>query len=90
MVWDAKKKRQLIDRIEQIFETDAEYRQLLKVIQENNIKFTENKNGCFIDLSKVDNVRVLNQLQKVVKLCEEGKKYLEESTKAYNEAVKNH
>ncbi len=85
--WDNKTKRQLIDRIDQTFETDAEYRQLLRIIQENNIKFTENKNGCFIDLTKIDDIKVLNKLVNVVDLCEESRKYLEESNQAYIDAI---
>jgi len=87
MEWDDKTKRQLIDRITQTFEIEIEYRQLLQVIQENNINFTENKNGCFIDLSKINDNSVLNKLNNVVNLCEESKKYLEESNQAYTDAI---
>jgi len=63
MEWDGKTKRQLIDRINQTFEIEIEYRQLLQVIQENNINFTENKNGCFIDLSRINDSIVLDKLR---------------------------
>jgi len=87
MEWNNKTKRQLIDRIDQTFEIEIEYRQILQVIQENKIKFTENKNGCFIDLSRINDSIVLDKLNNVVNLCEESKKYLEESNRAYIDAI---
>jgi len=87
MEWNDKAKRQLIDRIDQSFEADIEYRQLLRIIQEHEINFTENKNGCFIDLSRLNDTVILDKLLNVVNLCEESKKYIENSNKAYIDAI---
>lgn len=79
-------KKDLIDRVRSL--TDAnEHKQLLRVIIKSRIKFTENTNGCFIDLNKVDD-KVINKLFQVVELCEQNRDYNEKMNALLEETRK--
>ncbi len=79
-------KKDLIDRVRSLTDP-TEHRQLLRVIIKSRVKFTENTNGCFIDLSKIDD-RVINRLYQVVELCEQNREYNEKMNALLEETRK--
>ena len=81
------KKEELIDKTKTITGVD-ENKQLLRVIIKNKIPFTENRNGCFIDLTNVPE-KVINEMMEVIKLCEENIQYNEKYKKELNKARQN-
>jgi hypothetical protein len=85
---DIQEKKKFIDRIDANFETEIEYRQILKIFQKHKVKITENTHGCFIDLSKINNKTLYKELETIITSCEQSKQYLQQSTKAYNDAIR--
>jgi len=79
-------KKDLIDRVRSLTDSN-EHKQLLRVIIKNRIKFTENTNGCFIDLNKVDD-KVIDKLFQVVELCEQNRDYNEKMNALLEETRK--
>lgn len=59
-----KHKKQLIDDIHYL-DSDS-WRHILDIIQKNKIKYTENKNGCFVKMNDISN-EILIEIIKYVK-----------------------
>jgi hypothetical protein len=59
--------------------------QLFKLITHNNIEYSENQNGIFVDLSKITRTK-LKPLNDFVKLCILNHKSQDERNKQYEEA----
>ena len=59
-------KKNIIERTKKLQKN--EHIQLLKIIRDNNINYTENKNGCLIDLSKVPDDVIL-KLKDIIDIC---------------------
>jgi hypothetical protein len=62
--------------------------QLLKIIIDNNIKYTENNNGCLINLSKIPDSVIL-ELKNIIDICELRKTEELKRMKFYEEAKLN-
>ena len=58
-----KDKKCLINNI--FYLNNKSWKYILNIIQKNNIKFTENKNGCFVKLSEINN-EILYEIIKYV------------------------
>ena len=82
-VEDHLRRLNLINDIKKVFKEDYEYYQLLEVIKKNKIQFSENVNGCFIDLGTVSN-EVIDELEKIYKMCE----YKYQRSKEIKESIK--
>ena len=76
IIEDAKK----LNKIEQI--------QLLKIIIDNNVSYTENNNGCLINLSKIPD-NVILELKNIIDICNERYKEELKRKKFYEEAKIN-
>lgn len=87
MEWTDKQKKQLIDKIEQSYEKESEYHQILKIIEEYDIKFTKNKSGYFIDFGLIDNNDFFDKVKETVDQLVENKKYIENANHAYLNAM---
>ena len=51
---------------------DNEYYEILKIIIKYDYNFSENKNGIFINMSKLNN-NVISEIEKLIDFCESNK-----------------
>ena len=67
------KKKFIIDKVRKF--NNFEHIEILKIIKKNNIKYSENNNGIFINLNLVSSL-VIDKIEKFVKYCIVKKKNL--------------
>lgn len=67
------KKKFIIDKVRKF--NNFEHIEILKIIKKNNIKYSENNNGIFINLNLM-NEQVINKIEEFVKYCIVKKKNL--------------
>ena len=60
---DIKKLKELRDTISEL--DSCEQVEVLKIIEKNKIKYTENKNGVFINMNKLNN-KTIEELEKFI------------------------
>lgn len=76
------KKKFIIEKVRKF--NNFEHIEILKIIKKNNIKYSENNNGIFINLNLI-NEQVINKVEEFVKYCIIKKKNLiNENTKIEN------
>lgn len=81
-VYTIKDRELLLEKIKTF--TRFEYLPLLKIIKKNNIAFSENKNGIFVDISKLPN-EVIAEIDELVTLCFENRKLQDERNMLYED-----
>lgn len=84
---EIQQKKDLIERIRRLTDP-VEQRQLLRILLKNKVKYTENSNGCFINLANVHD-SIINKLLAVVKMCEQNREYHKKMNNLLEEARKN-
>jgi len=62
---------------------ENEYIEILKIIINNNCKYSENNNGVFINMSRLPN-KVITEIENILLFCEENKIRLQEDLKNRN------
>lgn len=62
---------------------ENEYSEILKIIVNNNCKYSENNNGVFINMSKLPE-KVIKEIENILLFCEENKLRLQEDLKNRN------
>lgn len=60
------RKKELVSKVGKLCKREC--LQLLKIIQKHEIKFTENQNGCFVNLGQIEPV-VLDDISQFVDMC---------------------
>ena len=65
----------LMDKISSLCETEHE--EIFKIFQTHGVPYTQNKNGIFINLSKLSD-NIIEQIESFVAYCELNKKNLDE------------
>jgi len=76
---DIKNKIEKMDKLRHI--------DILKIFIKNNISYTENKNGIFINLSELDN-SIIHKIKNYIQYLEIQNKVIEEFEKEKNEYIK--
>jgi hypothetical protein len=76
----------LFDKIINLSETEHE--EIYKIIRDNDISFTQNKNGIFFNLSTIDD-ELIDEIDKFVVYCLNNKTILDEYDKKLNECKIN-
>ena len=73
------KKTQYLKELKNIIEKlhETEQVELLKLFIRNNCNYSENKNGIFINMSKLDN-SVIKETEEFLEFCNKNKKFLSE------------
>lgn len=79
-------KKHLFDKINSLSST--EHDEILRIINDNNVNVSKNKNGVFFNLSSV-NENVLQEIDKFVTYCVANKQQLDEYDKRLNECKMN-
>lgn len=79
-------KKHLFDKINSL--TSTEHDEIYRIITENDINVSKNKNGIFFNLSSIDDV-VLNEIDKFVTYCVNNKQQLDDYDKKLNECKMN-
>lgn len=79
-------KKHLFDKINSLSST--EHDEIYRIINENDINVSKNKNGIFFNLSSINDV-VLNEIDKFVTYCVNNKQQLDEYDKRLNECKMN-
>ena len=74
-------KKNLIKDIEYL--SKVEHIEIFKIIQKNKIKYTQNDNGIFINLSMLDN-NMIGEIQNFVNFCIDNKKTLDKKEEIIN------
>jgi len=74
-------KKNLIKDIEYL--SKVEHIEIFKIIQKNKIKYTQNDNGIFINLSMLDN-NMVGEIQNFVNFCIDNKKTLDKKEEIIN------
>lgn len=59
-------KKEIIDKSKGL--KHDEYLQLFRILKENEVSYSENKNGILVNLEKVPN-RVINRLKEIIDIC---------------------
>lgn len=77
-----REKKGLMDKISRLGATEHE--EIYKILCENKINFTENKNGIFFNLKNVDG-EIFDKINKFVDYCFENKPELDEYDQKINE-----
>lgn len=67
---------------------ENEYYEILKIIIKNNFNYSENKNGIFINMTKLT-PNIINELENMVDFCEKNKIRLSNDNKVRNNLLKN-
>lgn len=62
---------------------ENEYIEILKIIINNNCKYSENNNGVFINMSRLPK-NVITEIENILLFCEENKIRLQEDLKNRN------
>ena len=62
---------------------ENEYIEILKIIINNNCKYSENNNGVFINMSRLPR-NVITEIENILLFCEENKIRLQEDLKNRN------
>jgi len=78
--------KQLVDRIKTLSRTEHEG--IFRMLSKHNINFTENGNGCFVNLSGVPTA-LIKELFDFVNYCIKNQKEMEEYDKKLNECKLN-
>lgn len=82
-IFSTRDRKGLIEKIAQLSPTEHE--EILKIIrQHNNISYSQNRNGVFINLKTVPN-NVVGKVNEFVQFCLENKQHLDEYDKRINE-----
>jgi len=66
----------------------SEYQEIFNILRNDNISYTENKNGVFINLKNVNDI-ILNKIYDFIEFCKDNKKNLEILDERQKEHVKN-
>jgi len=66
---------------------DQELIEILNYIKKDNIKYTENNNGVFVNMRKLSST-TLEQIEKFIIFCQQNKKKLNNDTNFMND-IKN-
>lgn len=85
-IYNSKYKRSLFDKINTLSSTEHE--EILKIIQQNDVSFSKNKNGVFFNLSTLSD-HVLKEIDEFVVYCVSNKRELDEYDKKLNECKIN-
>ena len=80
------KKKYILTKINEL--NNDQYLEIFKIIHKNNIEYTTNSNGVFIDLSNLKK-RTLNKIYNYVSYCIKNKKVLKKRLDMIKEEVKN-
>ena len=67
---------------------ENEYYEILKIIIKNNFNYSENKNGVFINMTKLS-PQIIEELEKMVVFCEKNKIRLNNDSKVRNNLLQN-
>jgi hypothetical protein len=62
---------------------ENEYKEILKIIINNNCKYSENNNGVFINMSRLPE-KVINEIENILLFCEDNKIRLQADLKNRN------
>lgn len=65
----------------------SEYQEIFNIVRNNNISYTENKNGVFINL-KHTNENIINKIYDFIEFCKDNKKNLEVLDNRQKEHIK--
>ena len=79
------KKKYIIDTIKNF--SKVEHIEIFKIFKKNNVKYTENSNGIFVNLN-ILNEKIINRIETFVNFCIANKDYLS-SEKSKIEKMKN-
>jgi hypothetical protein len=79
-------KKHLFDKINSLSST--EHDEIYRIINENNVNLSKNKNGIFFNLSSINDT-VLSEIDKFVTYCVNNKQQLDEYDKRLNECKMN-
>ena len=75
----------IVEKVRKFSET--EQIEIFKLLQKYKINFTENSNGIFINLNKLNN-EIVEELFKLVKFCEYNKTYFKDESNKLNKFKK--
>lgn len=84
--YDIDNLKELKNKIMQLQEN--EYYEILKIIIKNNFNYSENKNGVFINMTKLS-PQIIEELEKMVVFCENNKIRLNNDSKVRNNLLQN-
>ena len=84
--YDIDNLKELKNKIMQLQEN--EYYEILKIIIKNNFNYSENKNGVFINMTKLS-PQIIEELEKMVVFCEKNKIRLNNDSKVRNNLLQN-
>jgi hypothetical protein len=82
----SRRKKQLRDKINNLSHTEHE--EIFKILRTNDTVYTQNKNGIFFDISKLNN-EILEQIERFVEFCINNQVELDEYDKQINECKIN-
>jgi Bromodomain extra-terminal - transcription regulation len=85
--YTSKEKRRLVDRINHLGTT--EHNEILNIIKRKNIGYTQNNNGTFVHIAKLDE-DTLHEIDKFVSFCHDNKKMLDEYDQRIQECKLSH
>ena len=75
-------KKEIVNKIGTL--SKIEHIEIFKILKKNNIKYTENSNGIFINFINVDN-HIIESLDEFIKFCYKNKDSLVENENILNE-----
>lgn len=75
-------KKEIVNKIKML--SKIEHIEIFKIFKKNNIKYTENSNGIFINFMNIDD-SVITSLDKFIKFCYKNKDSLVEKENILNE-----
>lgn len=81
-IYTNKQRKALFDRINNLSSTEHE--EILKIVKKSNVKYSQNKNGIFFNLSNLPDDSV-KEIDDFVHYCMSNKKDLDEYDKIINE-----
>ena len=59
---------------------DSHHPEVLRILKDNNVSYTENRNGIFVNLTLVD-PKILNSIEKYISFIEKQRKHLDTTEK---------
>ena len=75
-------KKEIVNKIKSL--SKIEHIEIFKILRRNNIKYTENSNGIFINLINIDN-NIIKQIDEFISFCLNNKDSLVEKENIINE-----
>ena len=75
-------KKEIVNKIKSL--SKIEHIEIFKILRRNNIKYTENSNGIFINLINIDN-NIIKQIDQFISFCLNNKDSLVEKENIINE-----